>query len=141
MSKAKEFLRGKGAGFWFGVVTALLTLFSFANYLLAANDSYGYDGILIALYVVTLAADVVFLVKDFLDIGALLAGVLTGFLFGMFVKERFTYFATGLLGISQTGIAGGIMTALLSLLLIVFINIIGAFFMRDRKTRAEEKES
>lgn len=133
MSKVTGFLKKKGFGFYVGVLTALLTLFSFANYLGAANDSYGYDGPIVFLYATLLILDIVFLVRDFGDAGNIATGILTGFLFGMFIKERFTYFATGLLGISQTGVAGGMILALLLLLLIVVINIFGSFFMRDRR--------
>lgn len=132
MGKMKAFLKTKGAGFYFGVLTTLILLGSFISYLSAANDSYGYDGILIGMYVVALALNAAFLVKDFLDAGAIVTGVTAGLLFGMFIRVRFTYFATGILGISQEGISGGIVLALVSLLLIVFINFIGAFFVRDR---------
>lgn len=133
MNRAKIFLKSKGLGFYVAVFTTFITVVSFINYMMAANDSYGYDLILLCLYVGLTGLNVFFLFRDFGDAGNIITGVMTGFMFGMFIKVRFTYFATGLMGISQEGVAGGMILALLLLLLTVFVNILGAFFIRDRR--------
>lgn len=133
MNRVKIFLKSKGFGFYVAVLTTFMTVVSFINYMGAANDSYGYDMILICLYVALTGLNILFLFRDLGDAGNIIMGILTGFMFGMFIKVRFTYFATGLMGISQEGVAGGMLSALLLLLLIAVINIFGAFFIRDRR--------
>ncbi len=127
-----EFIKKKRAGFYFSLITLILSLYSFLNYMAAANDSYGYDAIVMILYIGAIAATIIFMIKDFGDAGAIVIGILSGAIFGMFIKGRFVYFATGLLGISQDGLASGIMMALVAMLAVIFINIIGAFFSREK---------
>lgn len=133
MNRVKIFLKSKGFGFYVAVFTTFMTVVSFINYMSAANDSYGYDMILLCLYMGLIGLNILFLFRDLGDAGNIITGVVTGFMFGMFIKVRFTYFATGLMGISQEGVAGGMIFALLFLFLTVFINILGAFFTRDRR--------
>jgi hypothetical protein len=128
----KEFIKRKRAGFYFALITLMISLFSFGSYLAAANDSYGYNGILIFLYLGAVATTVVFLIKDFGDVGAIVTGILYGAVFGMFIKERFVYFATALLGISQDGLNPKMLLALVAMLMAILINILGAFLAREK---------
>ncbi len=127
-----ELIKKKRAGFYFSMLTLILSLYSFINYITAANDSYGFDAIVIVLYVGAIASTVIFMIKDFGDAGAIVTGILSGATFGMFIKGRFVYFATGLLGISQDGLNSGIMMALIAMLVVIFVNIIGAFFSQEK---------
>lgn len=132
MSKIMSCLKQKGAGFYFAFLTLIITLVSFVNYMGAGNDSYGYDSIVIVLYVAAIVVTVVFMIKDFGDIGAFLTGILYAAVFGMFIKERFVYFVTGLFGISQDGINPSMILAMLLMVLAGVINVLGAFFAREK---------
>lgn len=132
MHNLTEILKKKRSGTFFSLITTLLCLFGFINYMTAANDDYGYDMIVIVVYLLALAVSVVFMVKDFGDCGAILQGILYSAVFGMIIKERIVYFLTGLLGIRRNGIAPGIIMALATSLLMILINIIGANFRREK---------
>lgn len=132
MNKIFQGLKRKRSGFYFALLTLFITLISFISYMGAANDSYGYDGIVIVLYLAAILVTVVFMIKDFGDIGAFLTGILYAAIFGIFIKVRFVYFATGLFGISQDGINPSMVLALLLLLPAGMINAIGAFFKREK---------
>ena len=132
MSNIKELFKKKRSGFYFALITLLITLFSFFQYMSSANDNYGYDSILILLYIVAIIATAFFMLKDFYDIGSVITGILYAAIFGMFIKERFVYFITGILGISQNGIAPSMFLALLLMLAAGLINAFGSFFKREK---------
>lgn len=127
-----EFFKNKGIGFYFGMFAFVLTVISFGCYMTAANDSYGYDKNLITIYVILLVLNTIFLIKDFFELGPILLGIMTGAMFGIFVKTRLTYFITGYMGISQDGLDIKIIVALICLLVITILNICGAFFSAGR---------
>lgn len=131
MHKMTELLKKKRSGTIFSMITTLLCLLGFINYMTAANDDYGYDLSVIVVYMLALTVSLIFMVKDFGDCGAILQGILYSAVFGVIIKERIVYFLTGILGIRRNGIAPGIIIALATSLLMVFINIIGANFRRE----------
>lgn len=132
MSKLAEMIKRKRSGTVFSLLTTLLCLYGFLNYMTAANDDYGYDTIVIIAYLLALGASVLFMVRDFGDCGAIIQGVLYSAIFGLIIKERIVYFLTGILGIRRNGIAPGIITALLAALAVIAINIMGANFRREK---------
>ena len=131
MHKMTELLKKKRSGTIFSMITTLLCLLGFINYMTAANDDYGYDLSVIVVYMLALTVSLIFMVKDFGDCGAILQGILYSAVFGVIIKERIVYFLTGILGIRRNGIATGIIIALATSSLMVFINIIGANFRRE----------
>lgn len=131
MHKMTELLKKKRSGTIFSMITTLLCLLGFINYMTAANDDYGYDLSVIVVYMLALTVSLIFMVKDFGDCGSILQGILYSAVFGVIIKERIVYFLTGILGIRRNGIAPGIIIALATSLLMVFINIIGANFRRE----------
>lgn len=127
-----------GAGFVLGIVALVLTCASFGAYLLSANDSYGYDVVLILLYVATIAIGAITLLKDPSGLGPVANALLTGFTQGMILNRRVIYFMTGLLGISQDGISMGMVLAIALLAPAVLINLASALGIRDRKGESDD---
>jgi len=125
-----------GAGFVLGVVALALTCVSFGSYLLSANDSYGYDAVLILLYAATIATSAIALFKDSSGLGPVASALLTGFTQGMIMNRRCIYFMTGLLGISQEGIDMGMILAFVLLAPAVLLNLASALGVRGRKEGA-----
>lgn len=132
MNKINKFLRQKGIGFYFFLAVTVITVASFVGYLAGANDSYGYDNTLIVLYIGVIVFDIVFLIRDFFDVGAIITGIVTGILFGLFVLNRSSYFITGTMGIAQGGLDNRVVFAIVSLPVAIILNFLGAFFARDR---------
>lgn len=137
MEKINKFFRQKGIGFYFSLAAAALTAASFVGYLTGANDSYGYDRTLVILYIGLIVFDMVFLIRDFFDMGAIVTGIATGLLSGLFVLDRSSYFITGTMGIAQGGLDSRVVFALVSLLVVIALNFLGAFFARDRYGKAD----
>lgn len=133
----KNFLKGKSIGFYIYLLTIILALVSFVYYISAANDTYGYDTIVIVLYVISIVVGCVFLALELYEVGPIVSGILYSAIFGMLIKGRLIYFVTQLMSISDQGVSSGVLLALLLLIVIVFLNMIGAFFSRERGLKNE----
>ena len=123
----------RGAGFILGIIGSVVMAVATGMYFTASNDSYGLD---IPAMIAMVAAVVMLLVTAMADpfrYGNLVTGLLMALSFGLLLKSRLVYLLTGVLGISQDGIAGGIIGALLMIVVAGLFNLIAAFFSAKRR--------
>lgn len=122
----------RGAGCVLGIIGAMVMMVAGVMYITASNDSYGLDIPTVVAMVAAVVMLLVAAVGDPFRYGNLVTGLLMALSFGLLLKSRLVYLLTGVLGISQDGIAGGIIGALLMIVVAGLFNLAAAFFSAKR---------
>lgn len=128
----KNFIKGKGLGFYFAAVSIVFAVIALIAYSVAGQDSYGFVPAVVVLLAFGIVSCGVFAYRNFFRIGPMVAMAFFGGAAGVFVYSRFMYYSHQFYGIASDPITGAMVLATIAFIGMLLTGILSGFFKWDK---------
>ena len=128
----KEFFEKKSIGFYLLLGAILCAIIGLITYSVGAQDTYGFEPMVVVMLIIAIVAGLVFAYKDFYNAGSIVVSALMCVAAGIFFNARFIYFSYMYYGVGSDDLSAAMVITVIFLVVMILACVASAFFKHEK---------